>query len=637
MRSHLIITYLLLSGIFANAQQNYATNIIPAELLPYASVVIRNKEVSIEIKEIDNTIYHVKEAITVLNKNGDDMAQMVIGYDKSKVIKFVKGLLYNEYGKQTGKFSESNFKDVNAGSDFSLFEDFRVKYYLPSITSYPYTLSYEYETTSKQSLKLEDWEPNPNNGVAVEKSSFTFICKPDFKIRYKEMNITDKVSIGTNPQGLKTYKWQVNNLKAFKDESFSPYPGTYLSSVKIVPEKFTFYGFNGVFTNWKELGKWEYDNLIASRQDLPEETILHAKEITKDIIDPKLKAKKIYEYMQAKTHYISVQVGIGGYQPFLAADVDKLNYGDCKALVNYTQALLNAVNINSYYCVVKSGRSYKVSMMDDFASMEQGDHIILCMPFKNDTTWADCTSQTYPFGYLGSFTDDRTVLACTPTGGKLLHTPKYPAQTNSESRVSNFVIDNKGDLSGSMATTFEGADYEDRDDIINEPQKEQYRILQHIYPLNNMEIENLQLKQVKVDNPITNEIIKFHAIDYASLNDGKYYFLLNSVNRIAAPPRQLRNRLNDVYINRGYTNNDEITYTLPVGYHLEKISLNVIIDKPFGKYKANMILKGNQLTYKREFVLFEGTYSKDTYQDVINFYQDVDDADEYNVVLIKNN
>ncbi len=38
--------------------------------------------------------------------------------------------------------------------------------------------------------------------------------------------------------------------------------------------------------------------------------------------------------MQGKTHYISIQVGIGGYQPFLASDVDRLNYGDCKALVN---------------------------------------------------------------------------------------------------------------------------------------------------------------------------------------------------------------------------------------------------------------------------------------------------------------
>jgi hypothetical protein len=627
----------LLLACTASAQQNYDATLIPKQLLPYASAVIRDKEVSIEVKDLDNTFYHIKEAITVLNKNGDDLAHIVVEHDKDKTIKYIKGQVYNEFGKQTGKFSESDFDDVNAGHDFSLFEDERVKHYLPSITSYPYTIAFEYETRSKQSLNFPDWRPNPYDGLAVEKSSFTFTCKPDFNIRYKEINIPGKVNISTNKQGLKTYSWEVSNLKAAKDEPYSPYAENYLCSVKIAPEKFTYYGYNGSFTNWNELGKWEYDNLIANRQQLPPETIEYIKQLTKDITDPKLKAKKIYEYMQGKTHYISVQVGIGGYQPFLATDVDKQNYGDCKALVNYTQALLKAVNIESYYCVVESGRKYKVNMRTDFASMEQGDHIILCLPFKNDTTWADCTSETIPFGYLGSFTDDRTVLACTPEGGKLLHTPKYTPGQNTERRRCNFIINADGGLSGNIATTFKGVDYEEREELINEPQKEQYKLLQRIYPVNNMTVEKLDLKQDKSFNPATTEDIKLHAADFASLTNGKYYFLLNPVNRIKSVPRAVYNRLNDVYINRGYTDEDEINYTLPAGYHLEKSPLKTVLNKPFAKYRATMELNGNQLTYTRKLEIIDGTYNKDTYQDLVDFYQEVMEADEYNVVLVKNN
>jgi transglutaminase-like putative cysteine protease len=44
------------------------------------------------------------------------------------------------------------------------------------------------------------------------------------------------------------------------------------------------------------------------------------------------KAKKIYQYLQNKTRYISVQIGIGGFQPVTAADVDRLGYGDCKGI-----------------------------------------------------------------------------------------------------------------------------------------------------------------------------------------------------------------------------------------------------------------------------------------------------------------
>jgi hypothetical protein len=196
----------------ANAQANYDVSLISKDLLPYASAVIRNKDVTIEVKDNDNTIYHIKTAITVLNKNGDDIAEIVVWHNKTNIIKYVKGVTYNEFGKPVGKFSEKNLEDVNAGNDFSLFEDSRVKHFIPSLGSYPYTIEYEYETRSKQTLNFNDWMPNASTGLAVENSTFTFICKPDFAIRYKEINMPVKVTTGINKDGLKTYKWQVSNL-----------------------------------------------------------------------------------------------------------------------------------------------------------------------------------------------------------------------------------------------------------------------------------------------------------------------------------------------------------------------------------------------------------------------------------------
>jgi len=636
MRLILTIFCLLIFVSQVEAQQNYDASLISKDLLPYASAVIRDKEVTIDVKDFDNTLYHIKEVITVLNKNGDEAAHIVVEHDKANIIKNIKVVAYDEFGKQIKKFSESDFDDINAWDGFSLFTDAKLKHFLPAISQYPYTIVYEYDERSKQSLYFNDWKPNPYPGVAVEKSSFTFSCNPTFNIRYKENNIPGKVKIGSNAQGQTTYTWEVNNLKALRSEPYSPYEDSYLSCVKIAPQKFTYYGMSGSFNNWQQLGKWEYEKLVANRQQLPPETIEQIKEITKDIADPKLKAKKIYEYMQDKTHYISVQVGIGGYQPFLASDVDKQNYGDCKALVNYTQALLKAVNIESYYCVVEAGRKFNVSLLNDFPSMNQGNHIILCLPFKNDTTWADCTSQTIPFGYLGDFTDDRNVLACTPEGGKLMHTPKYTALNSITNRKANFTISETGQLTGNITTTFKGADYSDRDYLLKESRAEQNKMIQKAYPINNMAVESLELKQDKSLDPITTENIKLRAGDYASINSGKFYFMLNAVNRVSGPPRQIRNRLNDVYINRGNTDDDEIIYTLPQGYRLEHLPLFSVINKPFGKYTATMILKGNELIYKRKFQLFGGTYSKDTYQDFVDFYQAVYDADNYSVVLIKN-
>ncbi|MCO5948991.1 DUF3857 domain-containing protein [Mucilaginibacter flavidus] len=634
MRGFIIAGFLTVCWVSVNAQQNYDASLIPKELLPYASSVVRNEEVTIEVKDLDNMVYHVKKAITVLNKNGDQMANLYVDHDKSTSIKYIKGIIYNSFGITVKKISESDFDEANAWDGFSLFLDTKIKSYRPVVSEYPYTVVYEYEQRLKQTLYIPGWEPNPHFGVALEKSSYTFLCKPDFKIRLKEINMPGKVNISSNAQGLKSYYWQMSGIKAVKDEPLNPNDDDYLSSVKIAPEKFLYYGMAGSFTNYKELGKWEYDNLVAKRDELPYETIQYVKNLTASISDPKLKAKKIYEYMQSKTHYVSVQVGVGGWQPFLASDVDRQNYGDCKALVNYTRALLKAVNIESYYCEVEADADYKISFAHDFPCM-QGNHIILCVPFKNDTTWADCTSQTLPFGYLGDFTDDRTVLAVTPEGGKLLHTPKYTVETNLRNRKADFSISDDGELSGTMSTIFKGVQYTDRDYFLKEPKMEQYKILPRVYQINNMDIDDFELNQDKSFDPATTEKLKLHARDFATLNDGKIYFSLNPINRKGYVPRQVRNRTTDVYFNEGYTDNDEITYTIPKGYRLEKMVLNEKLDKPFGNFTATMELKGDKLTYKRKFQLIGGTYNKAIYPDVVDFFQAVVDADEYNVVLVK--
>jgi len=107
----------------------------------------------------------------------------------------------------------------------------------------------------------------------------------------------------------------------------------------------------------------------------------------------------------------------------------------------------------------------------------------------------------------------------------------------------SFTINEAGELSGNMVTIFKGVDYDERDYLINEPKTEQFKMLQKIYPINNMDIENFGLKQEKSFDPVTAENIKLRARDYASFTNGKYYFMLNPVNRIDEPPPQVRSRV----------------------------------------------------------------------------------------------
>jgi hypothetical protein len=637
MKLSLLILFFL-TTLYASAQQNYDASLIPKELLPYASSVVRDDETSVEVKDLDNVIYHYKLAVTILNKNGDDMALIQFGHNKNFTVKNIKGFIYNSAGIQIAKFSQSDFEDTNDDDNgSSLFQDVKSLRYQASTTDYPYTISYECEFHSKQTLAFGNWEPNAGTGIAVEKSTYTFLCKKDFNIRYKELNLSTPVSTSTNKNLETVYSWQANNLKAIRNEPYEPSSTRYITVVKIAPEKFQFENYVGNFTNWNELGKCIYDKLLVNRDQLPVSAIENVKQITSGITDPKLKAKKIYEYMQNKTRYVSIQVGIGGFQPFPATDVDQLNYGDCKALVNYTQALLKVAGIPSYYCEVMADRDDKTGLIGDFASADQTNHIILCIPFKNDTTWCDCTNQIIPFGYLGNLTDDRTVLACTPEGGKILHTPRYTALDNIQQRKANFVLSETGELSGNMTTIFKGIEYDDRDWIIQKSLTEQLKIISEIYPITNLDIQKLEYKQDKSFDPVTTENIDFKAPEYASTDDGKITFMLNAANRRYSRPKQVMNRKTDVYINEGYTDEDEIIYTLPAGYHPEYTPSEVILKKPFGNFKVTSTVKDGKLIYKRKLQLIDGTYPKDTYGDLVDFFQSVVDADASTVTLIKNN
>jgi len=59
------------------------------------------------------------------------------------------------------------------------------------------------------------------------------------------------------------------------------------------------------------------------------------RDLIQDVTDDHLKVKKLYSYLQGRTRYFNIALGIGGLQPVDANVVDEVGYGDCKGLTNY--------------------------------------------------------------------------------------------------------------------------------------------------------------------------------------------------------------------------------------------------------------------------------------------------------------
>ncbi|MBC8986571.1 DUF3857 domain-containing protein [Pedobacter sp. N36a] len=629
MNKLLLLLLMLLTGISSFSQSSYSVDKIPASLKINANSVIRDMETTVEMKGIDQVLISVKKVVTVWNKNGDARAELALHYDKSTSIQRIKGQMLNAFGVLTYKFSQSDFSDESAVSNGSLYVDYRLKYYVPRVFSYPYTIVYEYELRNKQNLILPDWYPNPHPDQSVESNKYVFITKPEDEIRIKENNYPGKAEV-LRTEKTKSYTWQLSNQSAMKKEPFAPDPDDYKTSIKIAAKQFSYYGYKGSYQNWEALGKWVYDDLIKNRQQLPESTIQEVKAMVSGINDDREKAKKIYEYVQKKTRYISVQIGIGGFQPMPAAEVQQLAYGDCKALVNYTQTLLKSVGIPSLYCVVNAGSARKDIDLD-FASMDQGNHIILAVPLKTDTVWLECTSSESPFGFLGDFTEDRTVFACTPDGGKILRTPKLTTEMNLQRRKASLNIDTLGNITGSLKTIYSGAQYDHDNNLIDLPVSDQLKRLKSSYDIDHISFSDFKISQDKSDTPSTSAAFSFDIQKYAARNQQLFYLELNLFNKSSVVP-EVKNRTLKVYINRGYTDEDELTYLLPKDFKLEALPKNKHINSAFGSYSATILLEGRTLIYKRKMILKDGTYPAEQYQDFSTFINDINAADHSRVI-----
>jgi hypothetical protein len=89
--------------------------------------------------------------------------------------------------------------------------------------------------------------------------------------------------------------------------------------------------YKGDMSTWKGFGKFIYE-LSKGRDVLPDDIKQQVKSLTARASSDVEKIKILYDYLQKNTRYISIQLGLGGWQPFEATYVAKKGYGDCKAL-----------------------------------------------------------------------------------------------------------------------------------------------------------------------------------------------------------------------------------------------------------------------------------------------------------------
>lgn len=612
-------------------QEFYPVSEISAALKKDAWAVCREYKHEFELIDYGKAVERVHQVVTILNEKGDPYGILMLYYDKSQKIKSISGKIYNQAGFPEEKLKDAAIQDVNSTSGGAIYDDYRVKIANFKTNSYPYTVEYNYEIEHDGLIGYPKWQPIDIYHVSYEKSSFHVTYPEGLEMRIREFNMPKGSLNEISENGKHVKIWKLDSIAAWREEPYSPELYTQTERVILAPTNFIYEGTEGKMTSWQQFGKWTY-NLTYGLDQLPALRQTEIRNLVGEVKDTLKVIETLYTYMQKRTRYVGIQQGIGGFRPFPAETVDRLGYGDCKALTNYMKSLLNCVGIASLYVRVGAGSNRGI-IWTDFPTVSQNNHIILCVPLQKDTVWLECTSQTSPCGYLGRFVEGRKVLLITPEGGKLATTPLLQSKQNLQLRDARVEIKADGTMQADVKTQYTGYQYENVSRLFEMSKADQEKELLEDISIPGAVLGSFAYEVKKTSIPQAVETMNLASPKYVTKTGTRLFIPMNILNQRKSAPDKVDNRKMPVDQEYSYHDKDSIVFLLPQGYQVETVPKSKTLSTEYGEYKSSVIVENGQAVYVRELKVMRGTWPKENYPSLIDFYAAIVNADKAKLVL----
>lgn len=611
--------------------QNYPASAIPEPLKKNANLVIRKDLTTLQINSVDEIRYQYQKVRTVMNKDGKDQATPVIAYQKGDQISDVKVTIYDEAGKKIKSYSKSDFGDFANTPDGIFYSDDRFMSLPYTPTQYPYTIEFSYQLKDQNTVFIPDFVPFSTTNTSVESRELRIINNSGIELKTKtypsKYNYAAVAESGSSTDKVYSFK----DVPAVDGTFLMPQPDKILPKVSFALTRFNLMGKQGSISSWKDFGTWYYNSILQPVSTVTpavkaEVAALHLQGSTEE------KVKKLYQYMQSKTRYIAVALGIGGWQPMQPEEVSKKGYGDCKGLTNYMKVLLDEAGIPSNYCVINSGDS-QLTFDPEFPKMG-GNHVILMVPTEKGSIWLENTSQMMAFNHLSTSTTDRNVLSIGKNGIELISTPVYSPEQNNEKQVLKIRINEDNSITGEGQFSYTGNQYDYNVAFTGLSPKERNEAIKD--RLSVLSFDKIEMKNVinDRDNAVARYELDFKAGNYSKTAGNSMLFravpiftnVIYKNDEARELPFELQQSFQDDY---------EITFTVPAQYKLDEVPENVSINSEFGSYQLNFVRNGTELKVNRSIRINKGIYPKEKYNEYINFRKKTVKNDNSKILISK--
>ena len=625
----IICTILLSCPCFLSGQQ-YSSLTIADSLLAGADEVVRDETYELEVRSEKEGIVRYRKVATLLNKDSDANI-FVLGYDADSKVKKLEARIYDAVGQEIRKLDKDEIRDLAAVDGFSVYQDNRLKYLEANHHEYPYTLAYEYEmlVSGINFAFFPRWQIQSYR-QSVEQARFVIRIPREIPLHYKAMN-TDIVPRVREDEKEARYTWEIQGLKAIGQEPYSPSTSEILPGLLTAAGKFQVEEYTGSMSSWQAFGAF-VAQLFEGRDALPDDVAAEARQIAADAGSDAEKLKALYRYLQKNMRYVSVQLGIGGWQPFDASYVAENKYGDCKALSNFMKALLKEAGITAYPVLITNGKmAYEVK--EDF-TYPLFNHAILYVP--SEDMWLECTSNTFPPGYIGSGNDERNVLLITPEGGRLKMTPALNEKDNTTSGKTEITLS----ADGTAIVTAELQATGSRHEVYRWRQAYNSREELERWFVTNSNLPSLALKSLEIkaapDAPLAHCHYRARSLRYASRAGKRLFIPLNTISPLKAVPEKMERREHPIVLNKAFTELDTVIFLLPEGFQVESMPEEpVVLESSFGSYEARTEWGQGRLLYIRRLQLRKSRLPAEAYEDFRSFFQQVAKADKAMAVWVE--
>jgi len=626
----LFVFVLVCANGWSQSLLNYSSLTLPDSLKKDADAVYHLEENVIDIESPSKMIIRSHTITTVLTKAGLRHSLVRIGVDKLRKLEEVTVKVYNELGIEVSRFKKKDFKLEGAYDGITLASDDKLYELDFPVPGTPCTIETEYELNCSGFIDIPSWYFGSTT-ESFKKSRF--VVKSAIPVKYKAYNFNSEPVVTTEAKKT-VYTWELNNKPVPAKETGSYGPRVSLPWVDVSPVQFSYDGYPGSLENWKEFGKWTYLFYEEQNPFKPERVELF-KSLIKDAQTEQEKISILYRYMQKEFRYVSIQFGIGGFKPFPVAFAEQKKYGDCKGLTHYMKNVLNAVGIKAHAALINAGTNqYPVD--PSFAS-NNFNHVILCVPLKNDSVWLECTSkQTLP-GVLGNFTENRNALLLTENGGVLVKTPVSKSVSNKWISTTDAELFDDGSALLTSRLFVSGEFWQYVDAYVNGQTKEDTKkALVNAFGYKAPDDLAVKILSDSADGHLV-EIKLSYSQFYDFKAGSKHFYPLRQYKLNEETIKPAETRKHEYLFDYPYIKTDHITYKLPEGFLNESVQPTKEIRNEYVKYQNSIQLNETKtkLSVTTELQLHKHIVPPDKFNEVANSFEAIKKDEGQKIVLKK--